>query len=79
MTRPDSIRTKGLEAHVNQHCLAHSLPMRYKNLVDFITAAEALGEQPSPIKLARAFGVTRPTMEKWLAIYKEEHPDVRTT
>lgn len=72
MTRPDSIRAKGLEAHVNEHCVKKMLPMRFKNLVDFVRSAQDLGEQPSPVKLARAFGVSRITMEKWLIIYNEE-------
>lgn len=71
--RPDSIRAKGLEAHVNAYCMKVTSPYRYKNLVDWITQGDEYGEPVSAEWLRRRFEVSRPTMEKWLAIYKEEH------
>jgi hypothetical protein len=72
MTRPDSIKAIGLEAHVNEHCAKKLLSMRYKNFVDFVESARALGEEPSATKMARAFCVSRPTMDKWILLYTQE-------
>lgn len=70
--RNDSIRAQGLEAHVNQHCMKHTLPWRYKNLEEWIEKGDEFGERMPILKLARLFQVSRPTMEKWLWVYKEQ-------
>lgn len=72
MNRPNSIRGKGLEEHVNAYCLKHTLPFRYKHLVEWITQGDEYGEPVTAEWLRRRFGVSRPTMEKWLAVYKEQ-------
>lgn len=71
--RPDSIRAKGLEAHVNAYCIKTNSPYRYKHLDEWIQQGDSFGEPVSAEWLRRRFGCGRHTMEKWLAIYKEEH------
>lgn len=70
--RKDSIRAKGLEAHVNEYCLKHKSPFRYKHLVEWLEQGN-LGEEVSKEWIRRRFApLSRPAFEKWLQAYKEE-------
>jgi DNA invertase Pin-like site-specific DNA recombinase len=65
MTRPDSIRAIGLKKHLDDKAAAH----KNKNYADLI---EMLDNRASQNYIARAFGVTKNTVSKWLLIHHEE-------
>lgn len=70
--RIDSIRAKGLEKHVNEYCVAHDIPYRYRHLVDWLENGEH-GEAVSREWIRRRFEpVSRPTFDKWLTVFSEE-------
>ena len=70
--RQDSIRKKGLEAHVNAYCEAKGIPYRYKHLAAWIDRGE-YGEKLSNEWIRRRFApISRVSFEKWLLIYNEE-------
>lgn len=70
--RKDSIRAKGLEAHVNEYCLKNTIPFRYKHLKEWLEQGN-LGEEVSKEWIRRRFApLSRPAFEKWLLIYNEE-------
>lgn len=72
MIRADSIQAVGLEAHINAFCMKNTLPWRYKNFVTWVEEGDEVGEPVKAEWLRRRFGVSRPTMDKWLLIYKEQ-------
>lgn len=72
MSRPDSIRSKGLEQHVDKHCIDKRISYRYRDLVNWIENGDQFGETVPVLKLSRLFGTSRNTMDKWLIIYHEE-------
>jgi DNA invertase Pin-like site-specific DNA recombinase len=65
MGRPDSIRAVGLRVHLDSTADRH----KKKDYVDFL---EMLENRASNNYIARAFGVTKNTVSKWLLIYYEE-------
>lgn len=70
--RKDSIRQKGLENHVNEYCLEHKLPFRYKHLADWLENGQ-MGEDVSKEWIRRRFApLSRPAFDKWLMVYEEE-------
>lgn len=73
MTRPNSIRGKGLQRHINDHCVNVGIPFSYKEFVRWVTSGDEYGDPVTAEWLRRRFKVSRPTMEKWIAIYKEQH------
>lgn len=77
MTRHDSIRAMGLKKWVDEWCMSHNLPWRYKHLADWVESGDQFGEKVPALKLARLFKTSRPTMEKWLIIYNEEKKQER--
>lgn len=73
MSRPNSIRGKGLEQHINDHCQAAGIQFGYTDFVKWVTAGDQFGEPVTAEWMRRRFKVSRPTMEKWISIYKEQH------
>lgn len=71
MTRQDSIRNIGLEKHLESTRKIHN-GKGYTELVKYIEFGKEMGEPLPIMKMARAFNVTRVTIEKWLNIYEEE-------
>jgi len=71
MTRPDSIRSLGLERHLNTTKDLHN-NRGYAELVKYINLGDELVEPLPVTRMARAFNVTPITMDKWLIIYHEE-------
>lgn len=71
MTRNDSIRAKGLATHLDETKDQHN-GRGYADFLKFVISGDQFGEPIPVLKLARLFNTTRPTMEKWLVIYKEE-------
>lgn len=71
MTRQDSIRVIGLEKHLETTRGQHN-NRGYAELVKYIDFGKEMGEPLPIMKMARAFNVTRVTIEKWLNIYDEE-------
>lgn len=70
--RQDSIRQKGLEAHVNEYCEKHGIPYRYKHLKEWLEQGDGY-EKPSGEWIRRRFApLSRPAFDKWLTIYEEE-------
>jgi DNA invertase Pin-like site-specific DNA recombinase len=65
LSRPGSIRAVGLRAHLEATTTQH----KNKDYVDFL---EMLENRASHNYIARAFGVTKNTVSKWLLIYYEE-------
>jgi hypothetical protein len=72
MTRQDSIRSKGLERHVDEYCELKGLVFRYADFKRLVEEGDEFGERVPALKLARLFKTTRPTIEKWLMIYEDE-------
>lgn len=75
MTRQDSIRVIGLERHLEATKSQHN-DRDYAELVKYIKTFQDMGEPLPIMKMARAFNVTRVTIEKWLNIYDEESREV---
>lgn len=74
MTRQDSIRSKGLEQHLNDTAGQHN-DRGYAEFVRLINDGDEFGEKVSLRKLARLFKTTRPTIEKWVMLFEEETKD----
>lgn len=69
--RRDSIRSKGLEKHVNAYCVEKMLPYRYKHLVEWLEQGEH-GESVTKEWIRRRFELSRPAIDKWITVYNEE-------
>lgn len=65
MARPDSIRRVGLKRHLDDNANRH----KNKGYADFIDMIDNLASQRY---IARAFGVNKNTVSKWVEIHKEE-------
>lgn len=69
--RPDSIRAKGLKAHVDagkdeQHGRG------YRELKNYLEKGDELGQPMTISRLMIAFNKSRPTMTKWIQQYCED-------
>jgi hypothetical protein len=65
MSRNDSIVSRGLELHLSSTRHIHK-GKKYEDLIDM------LENKASHLYMARAFGVNKNTIYKWLAIYRDE-------
>jgi len=65
MSRPDSIKAQGLRTYLNATVGEH----KGKGYVSLMLMLE---DKASINYMARAFGVTKNTMQKWLKIHHEE-------
>lgn len=72
MSRPDSIRSLGLRTHLNATVGDH----KGRGYVSFV---QMLEDDASINYMARAFGVTKNTVQKWLKIHREEKQNVQTS
>ena len=69
--RKQSIREKGLRSYLDSTTGKHN-DRGYDDFHRCITAGDEFGEPIAARKLARIFNVSRPTVEKWLSIWREE-------
>lgn len=72
MSRPDSIRVKGLRTYLNERVGEH----RGRGYVSFV---QMLDDKASINYMARAFGVSKNTVQKWLKIHHEEKQRVQVS
>jgi hypothetical protein len=68
MSRPDSIIKIGLRNHLDSTADAHK-GKRYKDLVEMVE------NRASNNYIARAFGVNKNTISKWLVIHDSEQKE----
>jgi hypothetical protein len=71
MTRQDSIRARGLAAHLDETKDRHN-GRGYADFLKYVISGDEFGQKIPVLKLSRIFNTSRPTMEKWLMIYNEE-------
>ena len=69
MNHQNSIRGIGLKAHLNSTASKH----RNRTYADFLDMMENLAPQRY---IARAFGVNKNTVAKWVEIHKDEQKNV---
>lgn len=65
MARPDSIKAQGLRTYLNSMVGVH----KGRGYVSFV---QMLDDKASINYMARAFGVSKNTVQKWLKIHHEE-------
>jgi transposase-like protein len=65
MTRPDSIRAQGLRTYLNATVHEH----KGRGYVSFV---QMIDDKASINYMARAFHVSKNTMQKWVKIHSEE-------
>lgn len=66
----NSIRSIGLEAHVNKYLEEKGSEWRYSDFVRMIDVPPQ--KRPSARSLAKIFNVTYPTIEKWTERFYEQ-------
>lgn len=64
--KPTSIKQIGLQAHLNQTKQQH-------NDFGYDAFVSMLGSEVNKSNIAKAFGVDRKTVTKWLEVYKGEN------
>lgn len=69
--KKQSIRKRGLKDYLNSTTTDHN-GRGYDDFHRCITVGDEFGEPIAARKLARIFNVSRPTVEKWLSIWREE-------
>lgn len=69
MSRPDSIRAQGLRTYLNSMVGEH----KGRGYVSFV---QMIDDKASTNYMARAFGVSKNTVQKWLKIHQEERKNV---
>lgn len=67
---PPSIKKVGLKVYLNETAPEHD-GYNYDNFV------REIKKDQNPTALARMFTVSRPTIEKWISIYREEQAAVK--
>lgn len=69
--RPDSIRAKGLPAHVDAGKEEQN-GRGYRQLKNYLEKGDELGQAMTISRLMIAFNKSRPTMTKWIQQYCED-------
>lgn len=71
MPQPNRIRSIGLKKHLDATKAEHN-NRGYLEFVKYLEMGDEFGERVPGIKMARAFNVSRITMDRWIIIYHEE-------
>jgi hypothetical protein len=71
MSRPDSLRVKGLKRHVDTGKTLQN-GRGYKELVHYLEHGDEFGDAMTIARLMKAFNRSRPTITKWIVQYCEE-------
>ena len=66
-----SIRDVGLESYLNDTAKIHN-DRNYDDFIRLLTVGDEFGDPIPKRKLARIFKVSRPTVEKWISIWREK-------
>lgn len=70
MARPNSIEGRGLAAHIESWCVQKELNVGFSDFDKWLRYGDEFGDPVAVSKFMKKFKASRPTVEKWIRIYR---------